>query len=1170
MSVATTAPTLTLIRTSGQFAFYIGEAVTNANNYRLEQAVTSSFQNAIVYNINPAPLSASKYNVTGLITGMTYYFRIRAEKTTNPTSFSYWSLVASNVFASVPDAVSSITTTPGNASVSLAYTAPLNGGSAITGYKVERSTDNSTWTQVIASTTSNPYSVTGLTNGTLYYFRLTAINALGSSSPSVSVSATPRTTPGTPTSVTATILSPTSVSVSFIAPASNGGSAITSYVVTPSAGATASGASSPIVVSGLTTGQAYTFRVKAVNAAGAGSDTSPSASVSLVYNAVSSPSGTTFTYASGIAWTSSKVTYTSTAFSNVTFNPTGSAWTITAGGQTDTLIGVRKVVLSDKIIYLGGSGANSATSFPGSSTIGSYTMTNTNTGGHNYIANYVADALAEYTANTKAAVVYLAGDTIYTPSSNPGFDVCSPVSIIGVTMNSKKPLISRWNQDVRFMSIRNSDVRIENVILDLYLTPLVTESNPAIDIGFIYPNLTLLENITFKDVVMARGYKRGVNMNYVSNVTFDGCTFARVTDRATIGITSCKNVTIKNCTIPRSGSSLLNYGSVYINTGYGARDVYRPSTGLAQNALAAGIPSSTLTAPGFNATRNGWTDAQKLEAVKTTNIDMSLNNTFTDDVGLPALINVDTYKVENVALQYSLTYRGASPNIQLPSGFGYAFTHDAAVGITIPKVYITKNSTDITGSLATWGFDPTNVIVRRLDTNARIYPQGYELTNIAFDPTTLTTETEIPVNIGGTRTNVQIRDSETLAGLTALDPVFITGASANPKLALFTDSDVGAAVKSAIDKSIDAVVVQRRVKGSTKTSTADIKKRSAVSVVTAAKTIGGKTQTATADITSLPSTHSVILSIDDVDAIVGLKANVFLKVVDGSGNLVTTGLSIPVDFDVPGTESISALDLYRYETSDYVKLGVANKKAGTTTTFTYTFTTNSDYQLRQQVVGGGAGDPYIKMINGTIYKLPSFNGFVRMFQGNVDGKLLTINAETKIDDDKTSMEQDNLLINTFIGLDADKLKMKEAMSFFKKLYISYGNDECTFDIMNGIKYVGCTWPVIKETNVKRLDTWTIYQNLVADVYDVVVSSNIKVRIGITNIRNVRNYVEIYAPNMESGNGVIVNMLSSKNMMLKNIQSKAEVSRMDANIKRHLNEVFATPAGIQQINIPYIG
>ena len=1114
-------------------------------------------------------MTASKYNVTGLTTGTTYYFRIRAEKTTAPTSNSNWSPVVSNVFANVPNAVSSITPTPGNVSVSLAYTAPPNGGSAITGYKVERSTDNSTWTQVIASTTSNPYSVTGLTNGTLYYFRLTAINALGSSSPSASVSATPRTTPGIPTSVTATILSPTSVSVSFVPPASNGGDAITSYVVTPLTGATASGASSPIVVSGLTTGQVYTFRVKAINAAGAGSDTSPSASVSLVYDAVSSPSGTTFTYASGIATTSSKVTYTSSAFSNVTFNPTGSSWTIAAGGQTDILNGVRKVVLSDKIIYLGGSGANSATTISGSSTIGSYTMTNTNTGGHNYIAEYMSDALAEYTANTKVAVVYLAGDTIYTPTFNPGFDVRSPVSIIGVTMNSKKPLISRWNQDVRFMNIRNSDVRIENVILDLYMTSASETNAGSIDIGFINPNLTLLENITFKDVDMVRGYKRGVNMNYVSNVTFDGCTFARVTERATIGMTSCKNVTIKNCTIPRSGSSLLNYGSVYINTGYGARDIYRPSTGLAQNALAAGIPSSVLTAPGFNTTRNGWTDAQKLDAVKTTNIDISLNNTFTDDVGLPALINVDTYRAENVALQYSLTYRGASPNIQLPSGFGYAFTHDAAAGITIPKVYITKNSTDIPGLLATWGFDPTNVIVRRLDTDARVYPQGYELTNTAFDATTLSTETEIPVKIGGTRTNVQIRASESLAGLAALDPVFITGVSANPKLAVFTNSDVGAAVKSAIDKSIDAVVVQRSVKGSTKTSTADIKKRSAVSVVTATKTIGGQTQTATADITSLPSTHSVILSVDDIDATAGLKANVFLKVVDGSGNLVTTGLSIPVDFDVPGTESISALDLYRYETSDYVKLGVANKKAGTTTTFTYTFTTNSDYQLRQQV-GGGAGDPYIKMINGTIYKLPSFNGFVRMFQGNVDGKLLTINAETKIDDDKTSMEQDNLLINTFIGLDADKLKMKEAMSFFKKLYISYGNDECTFDIMNGIKYVGCTWPVVKETNVKRLDTWTIYQNLVADVYDVVVSSNIKVRIGITNIRNVRNYVEIYAPNMESGNGVIVNMLSSKNMMLKNIQSKVEVSRMDANIKRYLNEVFATPAGRQQINIPYIG
>ena len=79
MSVATTAPALTLTRTSGQFAFHIGAAVANANNYQLQQDTVNTFTNPTVYNLGTAPLTASKYNITGLTTGTTYFFRIRAD-----------------------------------------------------------------------------------------------------------------------------------------------------------------------------------------------------------------------------------------------------------------------------------------------------------------------------------------------------------------------------------------------------------------------------------------------------------------------------------------------------------------------------------------------------------------------------------------------------------------------------------------------------------------------------------------------------------------------------------------------------------------------------------------------------------------------------------------------------------------------------------------------------------------------------------------------------------------------------------------------------------------------------------------------------------------------------------------------------------------------------------
>ena len=58
--------------------------------------------------------------------------------------------------------------------------------------------------------------------------------------------------------------------ISFMAPVSNGGSDITLYTVTSSAGQTASGPASPITVKGLTNGKHYTFMVTAANGIGTG------------------------------------------------------------------------------------------------------------------------------------------------------------------------------------------------------------------------------------------------------------------------------------------------------------------------------------------------------------------------------------------------------------------------------------------------------------------------------------------------------------------------------------------------------------------------------------------------------------------------------------------------------------------------------------------------------------------------------------------------------------------------------------------------------------------------------------------------------------------------------------------------------------------------------------
>jgi hypothetical protein len=99
----------------------------------------------------------------------------------------------------------------------------------------------------------------------------------------------PATVPGAPTGVTA-VAGNGQATVSWTAPASNGGSAIITYTVTSTPGGfigetvNNSGATS-VVVSGLTNGVSYTFKVKAINSVGTGPESVASAAV--VYNAAS-------------------------------------------------------------------------------------------------------------------------------------------------------------------------------------------------------------------------------------------------------------------------------------------------------------------------------------------------------------------------------------------------------------------------------------------------------------------------------------------------------------------------------------------------------------------------------------------------------------------------------------------------------------------------------------------------------------------------------------------------------------------------------------------------------------------------------------------------------------------------------------------------------------------
>src|SRR5215475_3974260 len=177
------APT-NLVATPGNAQVSLSwNASSGATSYNVKRSTTSGGP----YTTIATGVTATNFTNTQLTNGTTFFYVVSAVNSAGESGNS--NQASATPLGTPPPAPTGLTATPGNAQVTLNW----NASSGAASYNVKRSTTSGgPYTTIATGVTSTSFTNTGLTNGTTYFFVVSAVNSAGESGNSNQASATPQ------------------------------------------------------------------------------------------------------------------------------------------------------------------------------------------------------------------------------------------------------------------------------------------------------------------------------------------------------------------------------------------------------------------------------------------------------------------------------------------------------------------------------------------------------------------------------------------------------------------------------------------------------------------------------------------------------------------------------------------------------------------------------------------------------------------------------------------------------------------------------------------------------------------------------------------------------------------------------------------------------------------